>query len=145
MLRPLYSPAQRSIAKKRPLCSPARVQCLFSTFANIINGNTRDSSRIHQGINPSNCQKLWDVPIASRDDLQDAIASAQKAFTTWSAVSGSDRQASIAQLRDSLLSCKEDMAELLMKEAGKPVRLSPPDTVTRYSTPIPEDASDPRS
>ncbi|GCB24658.1 aldehyde dehydrogenase 5, mitochondrial [Aspergillus awamori] len=120
MLRPFFSPAQRSIAKKRPLCSPARVQCLFSTFANIINGNTRDSSRVHQGINPSNCQKLWDVPVASRDDLQDAIASAQKAFTTWSAVSGSDRQASIAQLKDSILSCKEEMAELLMKEAGKP-------------------------
>ncbi|GFN20392.1 hypothetical protein AtubIFM54640_005419 [Aspergillus tubingensis] len=120
MVRPLFSPAQRSIAKKRLLCSPARARYLFSTFANIIDGKTRDSSRVHQGINPSNCQKLWDVPIASKNDLQDAITSAQKAFTSWSAVSGSDRQAAIAQLRDSLLSSKEDMAELLMKEAGKP-------------------------
>jgi acyl-CoA reductase-like NAD-dependent aldehyde dehydrogenase len=56
----------------------------FGKFHNTIAGKSRDSSKIHNGINPSDKTKLWDVPIATEHDLDDAVKSGQEAFNKWS-------------------------------------------------------------
>ena len=64
--------------------SPGKVSTLdFETFYNIVDGKQRSSDKIHHGINPATGQELWDVPIASEQDLNDAVAAAKKAFPAW--------------------------------------------------------------
>jgi acyl-CoA reductase-like NAD-dependent aldehyde dehydrogenase len=96
----------------------------FTTFANIINGGPASDSHVTQGIDPSTKQKLWDVPVASKDDLELAISSAQAAFKSWSKTTWSHRQASLTAARDILVENKEKLAILLTKEGGKPVSIT---------------------
>lgn len=96
----------------------------FTTFANIINGGPASGSNFSQGIDPSTGQKLWDVPVASIDDLDLAISSAQTAFKSWSKTTWSRRQASLTAARDILVENKDKLAILLTKEGGKPVSIS---------------------
>jgi delta 1-pyrroline-5-carboxylate dehydrogenase len=96
----------------------------FTTFANIINGGPASASHFTQGIDPSTKQKLWDVPVATPDDLELAISSAQTAFKSWSKTTWSHRQASLTAARDILVENKEKLAVLLTKEGGKPVSIT---------------------
>ncbi|KAG5655679.1 hypothetical protein KAF25_009178 [Fusarium avenaceum] len=96
----------------------------FTTFANIINGGPASGSNFTQGIDPSTKQKLWDVPIASIDDLELAISSARTAFKSWSKTTWSHRQASLTAARDILVDNKDKLAILLTKEGGKPIQFS---------------------
>ncbi|WZH50151.1 aldehyde dehydrogenase domain-containing protein [Fusarium acuminatum] len=96
----------------------------YTTFANIINGGPASGSHFTQGIDPSTKQKLWDVPVASIDDLELAISSAQTAFKSWSKTTWSHRQASLTAARDILVENKEKLAVLLTKEGGKPIQFS---------------------
>ena len=93
----------------------------FTTFANVINGGLASGSHFTQGVDPSTKQKLWDVPVASPDDIEAAVTSAQTAFKTWSKTTWARRQASLTAARDILLHNKDRLAVLLTKEGGKPV------------------------
>ncbi|KIL88391.1 hypothetical protein FAVG1_08470 [Fusarium avenaceum] len=96
----------------------------FTTFSNIINGGPASGSNFTQGIDPSTGQKLWDVPVASIDDLDLAISSAQTAFKSWSKTTWSRRQVSLTAARDILVENKDKLAILLTKEGGKPIQFS---------------------
>lgn len=63
--------------------SPSKVLS-FDTFHNIIDGKQRGSDSTHNGIDPTTGEKLWDVPIASQKDVNDAVAAATRAFPSWS-------------------------------------------------------------
>ena len=94
----------------------------WEKFQNVIAGGLRDSADIHHGVNPSDKTQLWDVPIATASDLDDAVESAQKAFKTWSKTSWKERTSLLAQVAEELLKHREEMGRLVMLEAGKPVR-----------------------
>lgn len=94
----------------------------FSTFQNVIAGNLRGSERIHRGVNPSDRVPLWEVPIASVEDLNEAVKASQNAFKSWSKTAWEERQKCLVLLRDELLKNKLEMCKLVMLEAGKPVR-----------------------
>ncbi|KAJ4250918.1 hypothetical protein NW762_011568 [Fusarium torreyae] len=96
----------------------------FTRFANVINGGLASGSHSTQGVDPSTKQKLWDVPVASPDDIESAISSARTAFKTWSKTTWAHRQASLTAARDILLENKERLAVLLTKEGGKPIQFS---------------------
>lgn len=98
----------------------------FTTFSNIINGEKRSSAKIGHGVNPSNKQPLWDVPIASEDDVNEAVAAAKNAFPAWSRTSWSERGKLLEKAREALLARKDEMAQLMMQEGGKPVRYQNP-------------------
>ncbi len=93
----------------------------FEKFHNTIAGKPRDSLKVHNGVNPSDKTKLWDVPIATEHDLDDAVKAAQEAFKTWSKTTWKERQDILLQIRDELLSHRGEMAQLILKECGKPV------------------------
>lgn len=94
----------------------------FFTFNNVIAGKCRSSERTDRTINPSDKKPLWEVPVASTRDLDDAVASAQKAFVKWSRTKWSDRQGYLARARDVLFQNRDQMAQLIVQEGGKPVR-----------------------
>ncbi|XHG08797.1 hypothetical protein AWENTII_011888 [Aspergillus wentii] len=98
---------------------PSTPQCT-NAFSNIINGKPRSSPIIHNAIDPSTGNPLWDVPVASNEDLEDAVTSAREAFKSWSTTPWEERQACLLELRRVLLSYKEEMTELVMTEVGRP-------------------------
>lgn len=102
--------------------SPGKISSLdFEKFYNVVNGENRGSNEIHHGINPSTGQELWDVPIASTQDLNDAVAAAKKAFPSWKATPTEKRKELLGQLIALFQQHEDDFVSLLCKESGKPV------------------------
>ena len=102
--------------------SPGKVSTLdFEKFYNIIDGKQRGSDKIHHGVNPTSGQELWDVPIASEQDLNDAVAAAQKAFPAWRDTPLEKRREAIGKVAELFSQHNEEFITLLCKESGKPV------------------------
>ncbi|KAG9960568.1 betaine aldehyde dehydrogenase 1, partial [Aureobasidium melanogenum] len=90
-------------------------------FANIINGEARTKSdNYHQGVNPASGEKLWNVPIATQSDVDEAVAAAQKAFESWSRKPIEERKELLKNFRDLWSGYQEEFTTLLCKETGKP-------------------------
>lgn len=92
----------------------------FTTFTNIVNGQPRNSKNEYNGIDPTTKEKLWDVPVASEEDVEDAVKAANSAYRKWSKTSWEERQEAFTRLKEVYLSYQDEMTELLMKETGKP-------------------------
>jgi acyl-CoA reductase-like NAD-dependent aldehyde dehydrogenase len=93
----------------------------FEKFYNVINGANRGSETAHHGINPSNGKPLWDVPIGTAHDLDDAVVAAQKAYKTWSKTTWEERQEILKNIADEVGKYEEGLAKIVMLEGGKPV------------------------
>ena len=76
-------------------------------------------------LDPATGEKLWDVPIANQQDVDDAVVSAQKAFEGWSVVPFEKRVELLTKFKDHYLSYADEMVNLLCQETGKPVSTSP--------------------
>lgn len=107
--------------------SPSKVSTIsWSSFSNIVDGKPRGAKTHHNGINPVNGEKLWDVPVATQQDVDDAVVSANKAFRTWSQTSIEHRKELLQKFCELYLSYKDELTDLLCQETGKPVRDHPP-------------------
>jgi len=103
--------------------APSKVSTIdFGSFNNIVNGKPRSASSFHQGINPATGEKLWDVPIANQQDVDDAVEAGQKAFESWSQLPIEKRKEYIMKFHDRYSAYTDELAELMKKETGKPVR-----------------------
>ncbi|EAT81107.2 hypothetical protein SNOG_11399 [Parastagonospora nodorum SN15] len=101
--------------------SPGKVSTLdFEKFYNIVDGKQRGSDKIHRGINPATGQELWDVPIASEQDLNDAVAAAKKAFPAWRDTPIEKRKELLGKVAESFQAHHDEFVSLLCKESGKP-------------------------
>ena len=94
----------------------------LSSFSNIVNGERRSSANHSRTVNPSNRELLWDVPVASEQDVNDAVAAAKQAFPSWSKTAWRERGRLLSKAREALFARKDQMANLIMQEGGKPVR-----------------------
>jgi len=92
----------------------------FETFSNVVDGQSRNSKEKYQGVNPATKEKLWDVPVASLDDVDDAVAAANKAYKEWSRTTWEYRTERIARFQEAFESYAKEMTNLLIKETGKP-------------------------
>lgn len=122
MLRCLKSqvPSQlRAIRHSNIQLSTAKMED-FTSFVNTVNGASV-TGKVTKGTNPSTRQKLWDVPVASSDDIENAISAAKTAFAQWSKTPWSERQNALLDARDVLIYHKPALAQLITKEGGKPV------------------------
>lgn len=93
----------------------------FTVFANTVNGKACSNGKKVQAINPSTRCQLWDVPVATDDDIENAVIAAKEAFKTWSRTHWTERAKHINKAKEALMEIRDDMAELIMQEAGKPV------------------------
>ncbi|KAF5024590.1 hypothetical protein F66182_3353 [Fusarium sp. NRRL 66182] len=96
----------------------------FTSFSNIINGDSITGPNFTQGINPSTKQKLWNVPVASPEDIENAVSYARIAFKEWSKTPWSDRQRCLVAARDVMVANKSSLAKLITKEGGKPIEFA---------------------
>ncbi|KAF1835728.1 aldehyde dehydrogenase [Decorospora gaudefroyi] len=105
--------------------SPGKISTLdFDKFYNIIDGKQRGSDQIHHGVNPTSGEKLWDVPIASEQDLNDAVAAAKKAFPAWRDTPIEKRKELLGQLAEAFQQHNDEFVTLLCKESGKPKKFA---------------------
>ncbi|KAL1883937.1 hypothetical protein Daus18300_000045 [Diaporthe australafricana] len=88
-------------------------------FYNIINGEKRTASKSHQVTDPRTGEPLWDAPIASTQDLEEAIVAANKAFKTWGRTTVAERQNALRQVVDVVNSNQAELSGYAMRETGK--------------------------
>lgn len=102
--------------------SPSKTSdIVFDAFYNIVDGQKRTSKNVHHGVNPTTGEENWDCPIASRQDLDDAVEAANKAFTSWSQTTIEKRKELIKKFMELYGAYEQEFTDLLIKETGKPV------------------------
>ncbi|KAF5002487.1 hypothetical protein FGRMN_312 [Fusarium graminum] len=94
---------------------------LKDNYVQIINGKSAPTQKTHRGINPANLQEKPPVPIATKEDLDQAVDAAKKAFKSWSKVPWEERKKKIMAWGDAVQAQKQDFADLLLSEQGKPI------------------------
>ena len=70
-------------------------------------------------IDPATQQPLGTLPHATTEDLDRALAAAQKGFRTWRAMSAFDRYQVIRKAADLVRQRKDHIARILTQEQGK--------------------------
>jgi hypothetical protein len=93
----------------------------FTTFHNTINGQPSTTTATRHGINPATKKPLPEVPIATPQDVNAAVAAAREAFKEWSQTSVEERAEKLTAFGKALEGYQEEFAGLLTKEQGKPV------------------------
>jgi acyl-CoA reductase-like NAD-dependent aldehyde dehydrogenase len=92
----------------------------WTSFSNIINGQSETTKETRCSINPATEQNNPSVPVASKEDVERAMAAAQKAFKPWAAVPYAKRQNAVLAFSDGLEAEKEAFSQFLTQEQGKP-------------------------
>lgn len=92
----------------------------FSNYSMTIDGNRALSTRTIEIINPATEEVIASAPDASREQLDQAVAAAKRAFPAWSARSLAERQALVAKIGDAIEANAEEFMRLLTREQGKP-------------------------
>ena len=101
--------------------APSKLETIsFTTFSNIVDGQPRSSKTKYHGVDPTTKEPNWDVPVATADDVEDAVAGANKAFAEWKNTTWEYRTERIARFKDAFEAYQEELTDLLLKETGKP-------------------------
>lgn len=92
-------------------------------FSNTINGKLVPASdgATRHGINPATKKPNPEVPVATKKDLDDAVAAGRAAFKKWQKTTVQERKDAILKYADAVKSHQEEFAQLLTMEQGKPV------------------------
>jgi acyl-CoA reductase-like NAD-dependent aldehyde dehydrogenase len=86
-----------------------------------INGGTQSSAQSIAVIDPSTGEPFIEVPSASVEQLDEAVAAAREAFVKWRSLSLGERQDFIRKVGDVVRENVDEIAELVMREQGKPL------------------------
>ncbi|CAL5868752.1 uncharacterized protein PFLUO_LOCUS2979 [Penicillium psychrofluorescens] len=88
-------------------------------FFNIINSGLRIGASTATITDPRTRKPLYEVPVASTQDLDDAVKSARLAFSSWKHVPIDQRQKVLLELADKLDEHRCKIHQVLAKETGK--------------------------
>jgi acyl-CoA reductase-like NAD-dependent aldehyde dehydrogenase len=84
-----------------------------------IDGARVSAAETAPAINPATEQAICDVPLASREQLEAAVAAARRAFLAWSDTPLAERQQMVGKLGDLIEQHHDAFVELLITEQGK--------------------------
>ncbi|KAL3460195.1 Aldehyde/histidinol dehydrogenase [Aspergillus heterothallicus] len=93
----------------------------FDSFVHIINGKPRSSAPTRHGLNPANREAKAEVPVATQQDLDDAVAAAKAAFKKWRRVEYEERKKAVLAYADAIDELRDEFRDLLISEQGKPI------------------------
>jgi acyl-CoA reductase-like NAD-dependent aldehyde dehydrogenase len=79
------------------------------------------TSKTRHGINPATGEVLPEVPVCTKEDVDAAVSAARTAFKSWSKKTFEERRAALHAFSDALDAQKEDFADMLVREQGKPL------------------------
>ena len=91
-------------------------------FKLVINGRLTPGALSMDVMNPATGEVLVKCPRADAAQLEEAVAGAKAAFSSWSRLTISDRRARINAIADELESRTEEFARVLTLEQGKPLQ-----------------------
>ncbi|WP_182348132.1 aldehyde dehydrogenase family protein [Tomitella gaofuii] len=84
------------------------------------------SSGVIDVVDPTTEQVIAQVADGSAADVDAAVAAARRAFDEWSALPGGERSSYLQKVADGLSSRADELAELIARDMGMPVRLAAP-------------------
>ncbi len=90
-------------------------------FKLLIDGKLVDGHATLDVIEPSTGKVFAKCARADEAQLDQAVAAAKRAFPAWSALSHSERQATIEKLADAMEARHDEFCNLLTREQGKPL------------------------
>jgi acyl-CoA reductase-like NAD-dependent aldehyde dehydrogenase len=91
-------------------------------FKLLINGRLVAGAGTAPVINPATGAPFADRPVASRDQLDEAVAAAKAAQPGWAATPYAERQRVLQNVADRIEERTDDLARVLTLEQGKPLR-----------------------
>tara|TARA_R110002003_G_scaffold1993_8_gene23848 strand:+ start:12715 stop:13068 length:354 start_codon:yes stop_codon:yes gene_type:complete len=93
----------------------------FDKFNNIVGGELRGSNHTSHAVDPSTREELWEIPIASKQDVDDAVGAARKAFLPWRETPFEQRVAAIKAWGEACRPYLKQFGHVVTMEGGKPV------------------------
>ncbi|KAF5579763.1 fusarin C cluster-oxidoreductase [Fusarium pseudocircinatum] len=93
----------------------------FDTFYNIIAGQPRSARGTTSGVNPLDRSSLWPAPVATANDVEEAVRSAQQAFPAWSQKTYKQRTELLEKFADLYLAYANEFCQLIATECGRTV------------------------
>lgn len=75
-------------------------------------------------LNPANGEQVGTVASAGKEETRAAIEAAHEAFGPWSKLTAYERSSYLDKLYDLMMENKEEIAEIMTKEMGKPLKES---------------------
>jgi betaine-aldehyde dehydrogenase len=96
---------------------------------NFIDGAPTDAASGRRSVvtSPGDGRQIATVPDSGADDVDRAVAAAQRAFAAWSQTTPRQRQAALLALADVLQAHDDELAELEALDAGKPISVVRPE------------------
>ena len=93
-------------------------------YSMLINGEKVTTEQQLHVINPATEEILAYVPVATKEHLNSAVEAARNALPSWSAKSLGERSELISRFAEKILENKEELAQLLTLEQGKPLNFA---------------------
>lgn len=93
-------------------------------YQSLIGGVLQDGASRLEVVNPATGQVFATAARADAAQLEEAVASAKRAFPAWSATSVAERQSMMLALAAAIEQNAEEFARLLTLEQGKPITLA---------------------
>ena len=91
------------------------------TYRMLIDGALHEGDAVLDVVNPATGERLDIAPRASREQLDDAVAAAGRAFPAWAATPLNERRAALVRIADTITGNADRLARLLTAEQGKPL------------------------
>ncbi|KAH6657644.1 Aldehyde/histidinol dehydrogenase [Truncatella angustata] len=88
-------------------------------FFNVIGGQPRRAKEYHRVTDPRTEQELWKSPVATSQDLDDAVAAGLEAFKSFKWSTTAERRELLLAVRQSMLDNVDVLTTILAKETGK--------------------------
>src|SRR5262245_24059428 len=96
-----------------------RAQDAVRAFKLLIDGRLVEGAGFLDVINPATGRVLATAPRADRGQLEQAVAAAKAAFSSWAATSLRVRGGLLSELADALEAEQSEFARLITREQGK--------------------------
>lgn len=90
-----------------------------SHYQMTIDGKLQGAERKFEAYNPATEDAIASIPDASREQLEQAVVAAKRAFPAWSARPIAERQALVSKIGDLIEEHAEEFMRLLTREQGK--------------------------
>jgi acyl-CoA reductase-like NAD-dependent aldehyde dehydrogenase len=97
------------------------MQDVMERYALIIGGEKVRTSDYTEIRDPGSGELVGECPVATREDLDRAVAAARQAYKSWSRSSDQERKDAVNRIADAVHANMEELAELLTREQGKPL------------------------
>ncbi|EXJ87184.1 hypothetical protein A1O3_04143 [Capronia epimyces CBS 606.96] len=92
----------------------------FTSFHNIVAGKPRGSEKTSYTVDPATLENLWEIPVATEQDVHDAVTAAKDAFKSWKKTPFDERLRLLKAWGDACRPYLKQFGEVIMKENGKP-------------------------